>query len=524
MQNLNEFSAHTILPSTRAIDRLMLEVSSDHSPGRPLGIPVATTGAIPAGVGFDLRQLALAGFDASTGSTLVLPQADGSLTVVYGIGDPGAATADSLRNAGAAFARAVAFAPAIDIMCPQSVSVSSAHVARALVEGIVLARYNFDPLPTVGTHAPLSALTLLASAERKELQLGAAQGLHFAEATAIARDLANTQYSRLSVVMFVELAQAFMPGRGVEVEVFDKDQLSGLGCGGLLGVGAGSAEPPSMIVLRYGPKAQPTAYRSKPMATLGLVGNSIIGKGCSLSSASGAKVHAQMKHDMAGAAAIFGAMAQLQAFECPVAVTAWLMCAGSVSARAPIARGDVITTRRGKTVEVINTHAEGCLVMADALVLAVERGVNAIVDCATLTNGTLAATMGNNPNLRNQVSESSARTSESVREVSLEPRYRERLDSKVADLRDPGGVLSDPSTVGLFLQEFVGSTPWIHIDIAGATQPLGDPLGRGARCIGFGARLLLDFTVSFTNPQPKPAESFLARGRSGRTPKPIEPT
>ena len=221
----------------------------------------------------------------------------------------------------------------------------------------------------------------------------------------------------------------------------------------------------------------------------------------------GDEVHAQMKNDMSGAAAILAAMAQLADLGCTSQVTGFLMCTDNMPSGTAMALGDVITIRGGTTVEVINTDAEGRLVMADALVLATEEPIDAIVDIATLTGACMralgtqvAGVMGNNEELVDQVRAAADATDEPVWQLPLEQRYRKELDSTVADLKNLGGANAGAITAALFLAEFVGDTPWAHIDIAGTAQSGGDAGWQTAGCTGFGARLLAELAVHFSAP------------------------
>jgi leucyl aminopeptidase len=222
----------------------------------------------------------------------------------------------------------------------------------------------------------------------------------------------------------------------------------------------------------------------------------------------GDEVHAQMKNDMSGGAAVLAAMSSLAALGCPAAVTAYIMCTDNMPSGTAMAMGDVLTIRGGKTVEVINTDAEGRLVMADALVLATEEPVDAIVDIATLTGACMralgtavAGVIGNHAGVVAQVRAAAAATDEPVWELPLERRYRKELDSPVADLRNLGGANAGAITAALFLEEFVAGTPWAHIDIAGTAQSTGDAGWYTAGCTGFGARLLVQLAVDFTAPE-----------------------
>ena len=487
-------------PSIGTMSRLRVEVATEApTAAAVIGVPVGTTGPVDARLGVDRAALEIAGFDAAVGSTLVVPSADGPVVAV-GIGAPTDLDAAGLRDAAAAFARATASHAEVTFALPE-VSDGAAAGARAAVEGIVLARYRYDALrsgePTATT---LTGVTLVTDGDTAAAEEGAARGRTLAGATSLARDLANTPHSHLSARLLAELAEELAPGAGLSIEVFDKDQLVELGCGGLLGVNAGSVEPPRMIKLGYQPAGEPTGH-------LAFVGKGIMYDSGGLSLKPGNEVHAQMKNDMSGAAAVVAAMANLAAVGCPTRVTAWVMCTDNMPSGTAMALGDVITIRGGTTVEVINTDAEGRLVLADGLVLAIEDGVDAVIDVATLTGACMmalgthvAGVMGNHEDLIGQIRSAADRTDESVWPLPLEHRYRDQLKSTVADMRNLGGPFAGAITAALFLNEFVGETPWAHIDIAGTAQTPADRLWHTEGCSGFGARLLIELAEQFSAP------------------------
>jgi leucyl aminopeptidase len=222
----------------------------------------------------------------------------------------------------------------------------------------------------------------------------------------------------------------------------------------------------------------------------------------------GDEVHAQMKNDMSGAAATLAAMCVLRAARCRTAVTGYLMCTDNMPSGTAMALGDVITIRDGTTVEVVNTDAEGRLVMADALALATEEPTDAIVDIATLTGacmralGTgLAGVMGTNEDLVDQVQAAAEAVDEPVWPLPLVTKYRKDILSPIADLRNLGTNPNGGAIhAGLFLAEFVGDLPFAHIDIAGVAQTPADTSWHTAGCSGFGARLLAQLAVDFSVP------------------------
>jgi leucyl aminopeptidase len=365
---------------------------------------------------------------------------------------------------------------------------------------VLLSRYSFDALRTTPKGVPLESVTVVVddAAQLDAAQAGAHRGRIMAAATKLSRDLANSPHSHLSAPMLGEIAKQFASTRDLDVEVYGYEECQEMGLGGLLGVNAGSAVEPRLIKLTYNPPGTPKAH-------LGLVGKTLMYDSGGLSLKPGDEVHAQMKNDMTGGASTFAAMCVLGALGCENKVTAWLMCTDNMPSGTAMALGDVLTIRGGTTVEVINTDAEGRLILADGLVLADEEGVDAIIDMATLTGAamralgtSLAAVIGNNPGLVDQVKAIGEETQERVWEFPLEQSYRKDIDSPIADLRNMGTVPNGGSIhAALFLAEFVGDKPWAHIDIAGTAQTAADRLWHTAGCSGYGARLLAELACRF---------------------------
>jgi leucyl aminopeptidase len=409
----------------------------------------------------------------------------------------------ALRDATAAHARARSADDHLVFALPGGVAPRDA--AAAIVEGALLARYRYDVLRSVPTATPLRALTVVApETDHATATAGAARGRAFAAATALARDLANTPHSHLTATRLAAIAQQLGPAAGLEVEVTDKAGLEALGVGGLLGVNQGSAEPPVMIRLAYRPgESDP----GTPAPHLALVGKGIMYDSGGIALKPGDAVHAQMKNDMSGAAAILAAMLQLRDQGCPVAVTGWLMCTDSMPGPTAMAMDDVIRMIDGTTVEVVNTDAEGRLVMADGLVLAHRAGADAIVDIATLTGAMMralgrdvAGVIGNHEGLVEAVRAAGTSTGEPAWPMPLWRPYASQLDSTVADLKNLGWGDGGAITAALFLERFVGDTPWAHLDIAGTAWTDADRGMLVAGCTGFGARLLLRLALDFAAP------------------------
>ncbi len=467
-----------------------------------VAVVVRRDGDLPGEVGLGREALAAVGFDASPGSSFVIPRADAPVLVLVGAGPSSDLTVAQLRDAAATAARATArVGGRLGIRVPAT-GLSASEAGQAVTEGAMLARYRFTALRTEHPDKPLTHLQVAleggGDGTTEEVAAGIRTGLVTSRAAAVARDLANSPPAHLTAVAMAEVAAELGARHGFEVESFDKQQLIELGCGGILGVNAGSTEEPRMVKLRYTPEGEPTGH-------LGLVGKGIMYDSGGISIKPSDPMHLLMKMDMGGAAAVLGAFTALRDLGATSAVTGWLMCTDNMPSGSAYKLGDVLTARGGRTVEVKNTDAEGRIAMMDALVLAVEEGVDAVIDIATLTGAILVALgqstaglFGNDPALVERVERAAATTDEPVWEMPLEKKYRKQLDSDVADISNLGGPHAGSTTAALFLLEFVGETPWAHIDIAGTMQSENDDAWRSKGATGFGARLLAEVARDFT--------------------------
>ena len=461
-----------------------------------VGVPVAASGAVPRSLGLNRTALAANGFEAKSGQTLVIPSATGPTHIAVGVGD-GDVTASSLRSAAAALVRAAGKRSSIATSLADLEGVDGATAAQAVVEGAMLAAYRYHGLKTEAAPGGLSDLTLIVGERRAAgARLGVDRGLATASAAILARDLANTPPAHLTARIIAEKATAIATTSGLGVEVFNKDQLAAMGCGGMIGVNKGSTEPPRVVRLSYTPR--------NPRGHLVLVGKGVMydSGGISLKPSDG--MHAMMKMDMTGAAAVLAAMGSLKALKCKSAVTGYLMCTDNMPSGSALKLGDVLTFRNGKTAEIHNTDAEGRLVLADGLALGVEAEPDAIVDIATLTGSCLSAlgqkmagVLGNDQAFVDRVKAAAADTDEALWQLPLERGYRKLLDSNVADMKNVGGPYGGAILAALFLSEFVGDTPWAHLDIAGTMNSDSDEgwLSKGAT--GFGTRLLIQLALDF---------------------------
>jgi leucyl aminopeptidase len=417
--------------------------------------------------------------------------------VAVGVGDE--PTAANLRDAAAAFTRAAGKRQHLATNLAEAGNVDAATAARVVTEGVLLANYRYLGQKTDKSGASkLETVSLIAGqASERSATRGVRQGVAMAEAANLARELANTPANVLTARAMASRAEALAAEHGLTVEVFDRDQLLTMGCGGILGVNAGSIEPPRMIKLSYSPRA--------PKAHIALVGKGVMYDSGGLSLKPTNAMSAIMKMDMSGAAAVLAAMTALKATGCRNKVTAYLMCTDNMPSGSALKLGDVLTFRNGKTAEIHNTDAEGRLILADGLALAAEEQPDAIVDIATLTGAALAAlgpdfaaVIGSDAALVDQVEQASAATDEPVWELPLaRDKYRKTLDSVVADMKNVGGPYAGATTAAIFLSEFVGDVPWAHIDIAGPMNADADTGWKSKGATGFGTRLLIDLANAF---------------------------
>jgi len=295
-----------------------------------------------------------------------------------------------------------------------------------------------------------------------------ARGRVIGESQNFTRELANEPGNRLPPAVLGERARAMAAGAGLECEVLDRDRMRQLGMGALLGVAQGSAEPPCLIVVRYRP--------DKPAA--GGVHLGLVGKGVTFDtggiSIKPSEHMEEMRADMAGGAAVLAAMRALAALKPSIAVTALVPAVENMPGGRAQRPGDIVKSLSGKTIEVLNTDAEGRLILADALTYATRLGCTHLVDVASLS-GAIAVALGNvnvvgfsnNDALLERVLGAGRAAGEKIWPMPLDEEYREQLKSVFADIQNIGTRFGGAITAAMFLKEFVGETPWAHLDIAG---------------------------------------------------------
>ncbi len=443
----------TAKPATVKADALVLGVRSDEDAG-----DLATT-------------LATLGFTGERGQVQTLPGGDATKAgVVVAVGLSAEPDAEELRRAAATGVRSAARTKADAV----AVALHPAGIdeVAAVAEGVHLGLYRFDAYKTPRDDAPPASptsVTLLSAFARQTTATDAVErAAVVSTATAVARDWVNTPPGDLRPPAFADAITEQAAGTsGVKVTVWDERRLAKERCGGILGVGAGSEAPPRLVTLEYAPQDAVTH--------LALVGKGITFDSGGLSIKSGAGMQT-MKIDMAGAAAVVAATLAIAELGLPVKVTAHACLAENMPSGSATRPGDVLTMRSGATVEVHNTDAEGRLVLADGLALATETDADHGVVVATLTGACGVAlgerttgVLGNDDDLRESVLAAARTTGESMWSLPIVEEMKSTVtSSKIADLRQHnpkpyGGTLF----AAAFLREFVGDTPWAHLDIAG---------------------------------------------------------
>ncbi len=459
-------------------------------------VPVSTTAVskLPAA-----RKAAAQrqGFEGKTGQTLVLAGGDDKLVeVLVGIGPAKELTTARLRKAAAAYGRAVAKHESVATnLVANAGDIDPAEAVAAVAEGLRLATYRYNQLRSDASRkkheVKLKTVAIVASGKGLRAELNRANAV--IDAVELARDLVNEPGGSLTPQAFVAAARKATADTGVKLTVWNHARIKRERLGGVLAVNQGSEHPPQFLQLHYKPA------KGSPKAKVALVGKGITFDSGGLSLKTSVSMMS-MKIDMAGAAAVLATMATLPAIKAPVEVRAYIPLTDNMTGPDAQRPGDVFTARNGKTVEVLNTDAEGRLILADALSLAAESDADAIIEMSTLTGSataalgqSYAALLATDDDLAARIEAGAERTGESLWRLPLPDEYRSQLDSTIADLRNIGSSPYGGALVaGLFLREFVDDKPFAHIDLGlSAISEVSKGIHvKGAT--GYGVRLLID--------------------------------
>ena len=420
-------------------------------------------------------------FSGKTGQVAVVPGAGtmsyGSVAFV-GLGDE--VDAEGLRRAAANASKVAGAYPTVVTTLHQ---VDIERAPELVAFGFVLGRYRFDRYLSEPKEPALASLVLAGSDD------GGERGVIVADAVSRARDLVNEPAGGKSPTRLAEWATEELTAVGVDVEVWDEDRIAAERLGGLAGVAAGSHQPARLVKLHYSPEGAKTR--------LAFVGKGIVfdSGGLSLKPPAGMET---MKTDMSGAAAVLNAVWAIAKLGIPVEILGITPLTENMPGGAALKPGDVFTARNGKTVEVLNTDAEGRLVLADGLSLAVEAEPDLIVDVATLTGACMVALgkgvaglFASSDEVADQLESAARGAGEAIWRMPIEASYRPKLESEVADMKNVADRFGGAITAALFLEEFAGEGPWAHLDIAGPARAESAEHYVTKGGTGFGVRILI---------------------------------
>jgi leucyl aminopeptidase len=418
----------------------------------------------------------------------------------WGRGEPKTIGAAALRAAsgGAVSRAAAARSTRVAFVVPPLGAGADPETCQALAEGAVLGGYRFDAYRETNDEVSrVSAVTILVPQGHnlRASRDAARRGVLIAESQNVARDLSNQPPNVLSPEQLAAEARKVAREVGLRVRVFDVPELERRKMGAILAVGAGSSRPPRLIALEYTPKGAGRA--SRPLAIVGK-GITFDSGGISIKPAQGMD---EMKHDMSGAATVIAVLRACALLGLPQRVVGVIGAAENLPGGKAYRPGDIVKAASGKTIEVLNTDAEGRVVLADALHFAkTEYDPIAIVDLATLTGACVVALgrwatglFGSHPGFIELIRAAGEATGELAWPMPLLDGHKREIRSEVADIKNSGGRNAGASTAAAFLSHFVGDTPWAHLDIAGTAWVTAAQNGyqpRGAT--GVGVRMLLE--------------------------------
>lgn len=438
-------------------------------------------------------------------TALLYPEKGSSPRVVLsGLGDSEDMNVETLRRAassGASVVRSLT-TETVAITIP-NVSIEKELASQALVEGFMLGSYSFNRYRTEnGPESEVQRLVVQTETDDKQARRGAEQGRIVAESVCTARDLVNLSPDEKTPTQFSKAIAKSAKKYGYEVSVWDKAMIEEEGMNGFLAVNRGSVDPPTFTVLEWNPE---NSRNKKPIILVGK-GVTFDTGGLSLKPTKGSMD--SMKSDMAGAAAVVGTFEAIARLELPVNVMGLIPATDNRPGKSAYVPGDVIRMHSGKTVEVLNTDAEGRIILADALSYAQGLNPELVIDVATLTGAVVVALgdfvagiMTNNQKGMEErlsgMSGAGERSGDLVHALPMHDEYAELIKSDVADIKNVGGRSASSITAAKFLEHFV-DYPWIHVDIAGPAFLSKAQSYRPVGGTGFGVRLLVEFLKEYS--------------------------
>ncbi len=500
------FELSSASPTEAAADALIVPFFQGREPGP--GVDV-----VQRALGADLMStLADHGLQGKVGESFAIPtfgKIEAKTVVLVGLGKRKEAGTQAIRKAAMKVTRSVTKFHTVASTVHQ-VGDSPQASAHAFAEGVALGAYRFDrykerPIDSASQEKPkLAKILALTNGRRSASQTGLTRGQVYAEAANWARDLVNTPAIDATPSYLADEARTMARRSGLTCKIWTKAELQRGGFGGILGVGAGSVNEPRLIELTY--------EGGGNRAPIGITGKGVTfdSGGLSIKDAAGME---WMKADMGGAAATLATMRAVAELQPRVDLIAAIPSAENLPGGSAIRPGDVLRHRGGKTSEVLNTDAEGRLILADALAYLAEKKPRVIIDSATLTGAAMVAlgndvyaVIGSDQQLIDALLAAGREEGEQGWELPLWTDYRRHIESSVADVKNVGIRWGGAITAALFLKEFVGDVPWAHLDVAGTAfaEQSGDLWPRGAT--GSPARTLIRYI-----------EGQSGRGRAPRT-------
>jgi leucyl aminopeptidase len=370
---------------------------------------------------------------------------------------------------------------------------------RAIIEGAFIGNFDPDTYKSDRKDQKIDSLTIVVRGDQGSLQKTMEEARIIGESQNFTRELVNEPSNRMTPTMLADHARKMAQQVGLKCEMYGADKIKELKMGAFWGVAQGSDEPPALIVMRYEPAGAP----EKPV--LGLVGKGITFDtgGISIKPADGME---KMKYDMAGGATMIGVMRAIALLKPKVRVIGIVCAAENMPSGKAQKPGDIQTAMSGKTIEIINTDAEGRLVLADGLCYARQLGCTHLIDAATLTGAVVVAlgyanagVFANDDAMYERFSSALSKSGEKMWRLPLDDEYKEQIRSNIADIMNTGGRWGGAITAAMFLKEFAEDTPWIHLDIAGTAWMEDSKPWIAKGPSGIAVRSLVEFARAFAD-------------------------
>ena len=470
-------------------------------------IPSELSSLDKASGGFISNLLQNKDFTGKLNETVMIPtykKAIPKRILLVGLGKTTELSSDKVRQAAGTATRVIQGkkfkSPSMLLYKTEYKGISIEDITRSVVEGVLLSLYNFTMYKTLKKEdkAVINNFTLIVQKKDvlAKVKSVAKNTQTVAEAVCFTRDIVNMAGSDATPTFLANKAKEIAKKTGVKCRTLSRPDMKRLGMGGILNVSRGSSQPPKFIILEYN-------TRKKNNDTIVLIGKGVTFDSGGISLKPGANMDL-MKADMAGAAAVLGAFKAISNLKPATHIVGLVPCTENMPSGSALKPGDIIKCMSGKTVEILNTDAEGRLILADAIAYAKRYKPDAVIDLATLTGACVAALgtftsgmLGNNDKLKERVKQAGEKSHERVWELPLWKEYYELIKSNIADIKNTGGRYAGTITAACFLGEFVEDFPWVHLDIAGTFLVEKDTpyIRKGATGVGVRllTRLILDW-------------------------------